>query len=148
MIKMDQDDTNATVAANLMTCVMIKKKVLEKCCFCVQKDPHSFSHDHPTWFWKCVGTAFGHFSFGFSQSHGHNSWLMCEVAMSLSSQYMNTQYIKIQKLFNRSEYNMCHWNVVNEGCVIDANKTKQNLLSFPFLLLLPPVNETKGMEFY
>jgi hypothetical protein len=36
-------------------------------------------HDHTTRFWRCVGTAF---SFGLSQFHGHNSWLMCEVALS------------------------------------------------------------------
>ena len=27
---------------------------------------------HTTGFWKCLGTAFGHF-------HGHKSWLVCEV---------------------------------------------------------------------
>jgi hypothetical protein len=25
--------------------------------------------------------AFGHFSFGLSQLHGHGSWLVCEVAL-------------------------------------------------------------------
>ena len=30
-----------------------------------------------------VGTAFGHFSFGLSQFHGHGSWLVCEVALKL-----------------------------------------------------------------
>jgi hypothetical protein len=28
-----------------------------------------------------VGTAFGHFSFGLSQFHGHGSWLVCEVVL-------------------------------------------------------------------
>jgi hypothetical protein len=40
--------------------------------------------DHTTtwWCWRCVGTmAFGHFSCGLSQSHGHGSWLVCEVAL-------------------------------------------------------------------
>ena len=27
-----------------------------------------------TWFWRCVGTAIGHLSFGLSQFHGHGSW--------------------------------------------------------------------------
>ena len=40
--------------------------------------------DHTTWCWRCVGTAFGHFSFGLSQFHGHGSWLVCEVAQSRS----------------------------------------------------------------
>jgi hypothetical protein len=31
--------------------------------------------------WECVGmAAFGHFSFGLSQFHGHGLWLVCEVA--------------------------------------------------------------------
>ena len=37
--------------------------------------PHS-------WLWRCVGMAVGHFLFGLSQSHGHGSWLVCEVALS------------------------------------------------------------------
>ena len=36
--------------------------------------------DHTRWFWKWLGTAFGHF-FGLSQFHGHGSWLVCEVAL-------------------------------------------------------------------
>ena len=39
---------------------------------------------YTTWFWRCIGTAFGHFSLGLSQSHGHGSWLVCEVALSTS----------------------------------------------------------------
>jgi hypothetical protein len=27
--------------------------------------------------------AFGHFSFGLSQFHGHHSWLVCEVALRI-----------------------------------------------------------------
>ena len=29
-----------------------------------------------------LGTAFGHF-FGLSRSHGHGSWLVCKVALSV-----------------------------------------------------------------
>ena len=32
-------------------------------------------------FGKYPGIAFGHFSFGLSQFHGHGSWLVCEVAL-------------------------------------------------------------------
>ena len=42
------------------------------------------ARDHSTWFWKCLGTAFGHFLFGFSQFHGHGSWLVCEAALTAS----------------------------------------------------------------
>ena len=42
---------------------------------------HLRVRDHTTWCWTCVGMAFGHFSFGLPQHHGHNSWLMCEVAL-------------------------------------------------------------------
>ena len=35
--------------------------------------------DHITWFWRCLGTVFFLLSFGFSQFHGHGSWLVCEV---------------------------------------------------------------------
>jgi hypothetical protein len=39
-------------------------------------------HHTTTWVWRSVGTtAFGHFSFGLSQFHGHDSWLVCEVAL-------------------------------------------------------------------
>ena len=41
-------------------------------------------HDHTIWFWRCLGTAFGHFLLG-SHKHdhifGHGSWLVCEVAL-------------------------------------------------------------------
>ena len=40
---------------------------------------HFRIHDHTTWFWRCLGTAFGTLSFGLSQSHGHGSWLVCKV---------------------------------------------------------------------
>ena len=47
---------------------------------------HMASHlrvrDHTRWLWRYVGMAFGHFSFGLSQFHGHGSWLVCEVALS------------------------------------------------------------------
>jgi hypothetical protein len=39
--------------------------------------PVTILHD----FWRCVGTAFGHFSFGISQFHGHGSWLVWEVVL-------------------------------------------------------------------
>ena len=42
---------------------------------------HLRVRDHTTWCWRCVGTAFEHFSFGLPQLHGHGSWLMCEVAL-------------------------------------------------------------------
>ena len=43
---------------------------------------HLRIHDHTTWFWWCVGTAFGYtLSFGLSQFHGHSSWLSCEVTL-------------------------------------------------------------------
>ena len=48
-----------------------------------------FVIDHSTWVWRCVGTAFGHFSFGLSQFHGHGSWLVCEVALLASLTSMN-----------------------------------------------------------
>ena len=35
-----------------------------------------------TWFWRCLGTDFGHFLLG-SQFHAHGSWLMCEVALNM-----------------------------------------------------------------
>jgi hypothetical protein len=43
---------------------------------------HLRVRDHTTWLWRCVGTALGHFSFGLSQFHGHDSWLVCEVALN------------------------------------------------------------------
>ena len=42
---------------------------------------HLRVRDHTTWFWRCVGMAFGHFLFGLSQFHGHGSWIVCEVAL-------------------------------------------------------------------
>ena len=39
------------------------------------------ARDHTTWFWRCVGTAFGTLSSGLSQFHGHGSWLVCEVVL-------------------------------------------------------------------
>jgi hypothetical protein len=41
--------------------------------------------DHTTWFWRCFGTAFGHFLLGSHNSHGHGSWLVCEVALRATS---------------------------------------------------------------
>ena len=42
---------------------------------------HLRVRDYTPCFWRCVGTAaFGHFSFGLSQSHGHGSWLVGEVS--------------------------------------------------------------------
>jgi hypothetical protein len=44
---------------------------------------HLRIRDHTTWCcWRWIGTAFGRFSFGLSQVHGHGSWLVCEVALS------------------------------------------------------------------
>ena len=40
---------------------------------------HLRIHEHTTWFWIYVGTAFGDF-FCALQFHGHGSWLMCKVA--------------------------------------------------------------------
>jgi hypothetical protein len=39
-------------------------------------------HDHTTWLLEASWTAFGHFSFGIPQFHGHGPWLMCDVALS------------------------------------------------------------------
>ena len=44
---------------------------------------HLRIHDHTTLFWRCVGTAFGHFHQALSQFHGHGSWLVCEVALTI-----------------------------------------------------------------
>jgi hypothetical protein len=55
--------------------------------------------DHITWFWRCVGTTFGHFHLGshnfmvmahghgtwswhMVMAHGHGTWFMCEVALT------------------------------------------------------------------
>ena len=38
---------------------------------------HSRVCDHTTWLWRCVGTVFGHFSFGLS--HFSWSWLLARV---------------------------------------------------------------------
>ena len=40
-------------------------------------------------FGSVVGWPFGHFSFGLSQFHGHGSWLVCEVAVSMHTQCMH-----------------------------------------------------------
>ena len=42
---------------------------------------HLRVREHTTSVWRCVGTAFGHFSFGLSQLHGHGSCLVCEGAL-------------------------------------------------------------------
>jgi hypothetical protein len=39
--------------------------------------------DHTIWFWRCVGMAIGLLS--SHNFHGHGSWLVCEVALSLLS---------------------------------------------------------------
>jgi hypothetical protein len=45
---------------------------------------HSRVSTTPHDFGGCVGTmAFGHFSFGLTQFHGHGSWLVCEVALNI-----------------------------------------------------------------
>ena len=41
---------------------------------------HVRVREHTTWFWRCLGKAFGHFLLG-SQFHDHSSWLVCEVAL-------------------------------------------------------------------
>ena len=47
---------------------------------------HLSIRDHTTWFGRCVGMAFGHFSFGLSQfHHGHGSWLVCGSQVALNS---------------------------------------------------------------
>ena len=49
---------------------------------CMASHLHLRVGDHTAWFWRCVGTALGHFSFGLSQCHGHRSWLVCDVVLS------------------------------------------------------------------
>ena len=44
---------------------------------------HLRAHDHTPWFWTCLGMVFGHL-FGLSQLHGHDCWLVCGVALSLT----------------------------------------------------------------
>ena len=39
------------------------------------------------------GTAFGHFSFGLSQFHGHGRWLVCEVALRACNHYTSSTLI-------------------------------------------------------
>ena len=41
----------------------------------------------PTWFWKVYWDGLWTLSFGLSQSHGHGSWVMCEVILNLPSYY-------------------------------------------------------------
>ena len=44
---------------------------------------HTILEDPWPWFWRYLGTAFGHtLSFGLSQFHGHGSWLVSEVALN------------------------------------------------------------------
>ena len=42
-------------------------------------------------FGGCLGTAFGHFLLGLSQFHGHDSWLVCEVALIKAKKRWNTE---------------------------------------------------------
>ena len=50
---------------------------------------HTTSHDTwgsvttPTWVWRCLGTAFGHFHLGSHTYYGHGSCLVCEAALIL-----------------------------------------------------------------
>ena len=53
-------------------------------------------------FGGCFGTAFGHFSFGLSQPHGHGSWLVCEdseVALIRVLQISNNKGLSLQRPF-------------------------------------------------
>jgi hypothetical protein len=52
--------------------------------------PHLRVCDPTMWFGGCLKTAFGQFSFGFSPSHGHGFWLVCDVALSPSPWYKLT----------------------------------------------------------
>ena len=46
---------------------------------------HLRVHNHTTWFWRCLGTAFGHFLLGSPNFMvmAHGSWLVCEVALNI-----------------------------------------------------------------
>ena len=43
--------------------------------------------DHTRWFWRCVGTAFGHVLLGSQKLHGRGSWPVCEVALRVGLDY-------------------------------------------------------------
>ena len=52
---------------------------------------HFRARDQATWFWKCLGSTFGHFLVGLP-FQGHNSWRVCKVA--LKSCNLNQWFLK------------------------------------------------------
>jgi hypothetical protein len=79
--------------------------------------------DHTTWFWRCLGTAFGHFLFGLSH---FLSWLrlLCEVTLTsdipVCLNFVQTLYIESQinvwtscRLYIESRINV--WTLSHTG---------------------------------
>jgi hypothetical protein len=100
----------------------------------------SHMNSHYTWgsettlhdFWRCVGTAFEHFSFGLSHFHGHGSSLVCEVAplhiyMMRGREFCNSNF---QSLFLT-----CHpkkewkWKALSEDHISMIDYQKHDSLS-------------------
>jgi hypothetical protein len=60
-------------------------------------------------FGGCVETAFGHFSCGLSQFHGHGSWLIFEVTLNVTyaicegPKYVD-RYLEVSKCYITSEH--------------------------------------------
>ena len=96
--------------------------------------------DHTTWFWRCVGMAFGHFYFGLSKLNGHGSWLMCEVALTSEllllkhTQAMISTYIADpwpNNLFKLSEMTLVYHN----DRPLQFTKTPSRIIFFIILRL-------------
>ena len=81
---------------------------------------HLRVRDATTWLWRYVGTAFGHFSFGLSQFHGHSSWLVCEVALMCRADVnMSVQGFRVCRssgsLSRNSSVRGCHKNPIQSN---------------------------------
>ena len=81
--------TLTTVVDSILSCGRTRMDRIPWNSIWLRARPHKTSHYTQgsvttlhTWFWRCIGMAFGHFLFGLSQGHGHGSWVVCEVVLS------------------------------------------------------------------
>jgi hypothetical protein len=91
---------------------------------------HLRIRDYTTWSWRCVGTAFGHFSFGLSQFHGHGSWLVCEVALARALNFDTT------------------WSTLIDGFWVENLLTQKRGLGTTIYMLVVKLVGSKGLSVY
>jgi hypothetical protein len=61
-----------------------------------------------------VGTAFGTLPFGLPQHHGHGSWLVCEMALSVTSLLIDRVH-KVETPIHDSIRELVTWECKEHG---------------------------------